>query len=203
MKRALLPSARQSPCSRRALALRRSVLPLRQIRPQTREALRQALAEAPQAEARSKQLESEASASGRGGRQDRRAQAAALAARIQQAEAGIAAAEARIALVDRERATLRAQLGAEQEPVVRLTAALQQFSRRPIVLSVLRPGSVKETVYTARLARQRRAGGAPAHRALARAACPRRARCAGRPPRPPACCATRPAHLNRASAAAG
>src|SRR6185437_11406555 len=61
---------------------------------------------------------------------------------------GRAAALARISIVDRERATLRAQLGVEQEPLVRLTAALQQFSRRPLALSVLQPGSVKEMVYT-------------------------------------------------------
>ena len=74
-------------------------------------------------------------------------QAAALAARIQQAEAGIVAAQARIGMVDRERAVLREEIGREQQPVVRLTAALQQFSRRPVALAVLRPGSVKNIVY--------------------------------------------------------
>jgi len=74
-------------------------------------------------------------------------QAAALAARIQQAEAGIVAAQARIGVVDRERAVLREEIGREQQPVVRLTAALQQFSRRPVALAVLRPGSVKNIVY--------------------------------------------------------
>jgi len=74
-------------------------------------------------------------------------QAAALAARIQQAEAGIVAAQARIGMVDRERSALREEIGREQQPVVRLTAALQQFSRRPVALAVLRPGSVKNVVY--------------------------------------------------------
>jgi septal ring factor EnvC (AmiA/AmiB activator) len=121
--------------------------PLYQDPQQTREALRRALAERGEAEARSKRLEAAAAQAVEAA--DRTAhQAAAVAARIQQAEAGIAAAEARIALVDRERASLRAHLGAEQEPVVRLTAALQQFSRRPVALAVLRPGSVKEMVYT-------------------------------------------------------
>ena len=113
----------------------------------TREALRRALAERREAEQRSERLEAAAAQAVEAAEKTAR-EAAALAARIQQAEAGIAAAEARIALVDRERASLREELGSEQAPVIRLTAALQQFSRRPVALSVLRPGSVKETVYT-------------------------------------------------------
>lgn len=74
-------------------------------------------------------------------------EAAALAARIQEAEAGIIAAQARVTMVDRERLALREEIGREQQPVVRLTAALQQFSRRPVALAVLRPGSVKNVVY--------------------------------------------------------
>jgi septal ring factor EnvC (AmiA/AmiB activator) len=113
----------------------------------TREELRQALADGRMAAARSKVLEADAARAVEAA--DRTAhQAAALAARIQQAEAGIAVAQARISLIDRERRALREQLGAEQRPVVRLTAALQQFSRRPVALSVLRPGSVREMVYT-------------------------------------------------------
>jgi septal ring factor EnvC (AmiA/AmiB activator) len=113
----------------------------------TREALREALAEGRLAAARSQRLEAEAARAVEAA--DKTAhQAAALAARIQQAEAGIAAAQARITLIDRERRSLREQLGAEQRPVVRLTAALQQFARRPVALAVLRPGSVREMVYT-------------------------------------------------------
>ena len=114
---------------------------------QIRAALRDALAEQRIAEARSRHLQAQAARAVEAA--DRTSsEAAAVAASIQQAEAGIAAAEARIALVDRERATLRARLGAEQEPLVHLTAALQQFSLRPVAVSILRPGSVKETVYT-------------------------------------------------------
>jgi len=113
----------------------------------TREALRQALVEGRMAEARSKVLEANAARAVAAADKTART-AAALAARIQQAEAGIAAAQARISLIDRERLALREQLGAEQRPVVRLTAALQQFSRRPVALSVLRPGSIREMVYT-------------------------------------------------------
>ena len=113
----------------------------------TREELRQALADGRTAEARSKLLEAEAARAVAAADKTAR-QAAALAARIQQAEAGIAVARARIGLVDRERRSLREQLGAEQRPVIRLTAALQQFSRRPVALAVLRPGSVRDMVYT-------------------------------------------------------
>jgi septal ring factor EnvC (AmiA/AmiB activator) len=114
---------------------------------ETREALRRALAERQTAERRSERLEAEAALAVEAAEKTAR-EAAALAARIQQAEAGIAAAEARIVLVDRERVGLREELGREQAPVVRLTAALQQFSRRPVALSILRPGSVKQMVYT-------------------------------------------------------
>ncbi|MXP26518.1 peptidoglycan DD-metalloendopeptidase family protein [Altererythrobacter indicus] len=72
---------------------------------------------------------------------------AALAAEVQQAEAGIAAAEARIALIDRERRQLNATLAERQRPLVQLNAALQQLSRRPVALSVVQPGSVKDMVY--------------------------------------------------------
>jgi len=112
----------------------------------TRAELRTALAESRAAEARSERLEREAAAA-QGAAERTAREAAALAARIQQAEAAAAAAEARLALATRELALLREQLGHEQQPVVHLTAALQQFSRRPLALSVLRPGSVKEAVY--------------------------------------------------------
>src|SRR5690606_16235850 len=44
-------------------------------------------------------------------------------------------------------AALREELGREQQPVMHLTGALQQFSRRPLALSVLRPGSVEDVVH--------------------------------------------------------
>lgn len=79
---------------------------------------------------------------------DRTAQeSAALAARIQQAEAAIAVNRARIAVVAGQRAALRASLAERQQPLVRLTAALQRLSRRPAMLSLLRPGSLRETIY--------------------------------------------------------
>lgn len=113
---------------------------------ETREALVQALAESRAAEARSQTLEAEAALAENSAERAAR-ESAALAARIQQAEAGIAAARARMAIVDKERDDLREMLGEEQRPLVRLTAALQQFSRRPVALSVLRPGEVRDLVY--------------------------------------------------------
>lgn len=113
---------------------------------ETRTALQQALAERAAAEARSTRLEQEAEATQDAAERTAR-QAAALAARIQKAEAGIAAAEARLRLVGQEQARLRTVLGREQRPIVTLTAALQQISRRPLALSLLRPGEIRDLVY--------------------------------------------------------
>lgn len=74
-------------------------------------------------------------------------EAAALAARIQQYEADIAAQEANSAMIERDRRALRARLAEKQRPLVGLTAALQRLSRRPPVLSLLKPGSLRDTVY--------------------------------------------------------
>ena len=113
---------------------------------ETRQALQQAMAERDAAQARSERLEAEAQASEDEAERTAR-QVAALAARIQQAEAGILAAETRIALIGEEREGLRQQLGEERRPIVSLTAALQQFSRRPIALSLMRPGEIRDLVY--------------------------------------------------------
>jgi murein hydrolase activator len=113
---------------------------------ETRAALREALAERRAAETRSQILE-RAAASATDAAERTAREAAALAARVQEAEAGIAAAEARLAIATREQAILREELGREQQPAVHLTAALQQLSRRPIALSMLRPGSIAEAVY--------------------------------------------------------
>ncbi|WP_232367380.1 murein hydrolase activator EnvC family protein [Altererythrobacter lutimaris] len=75
------------------------------------------------------------------------AQAAALAAEIQQSEAQIQAAEARIALIATQREELDARLAEKSQPLTRLAAALQNMARRPLALSALRPGSLKDTVY--------------------------------------------------------
>jgi murein hydrolase activator len=114
---------------------------------ETRRALQTALAQSREAETRSKRLEAEAARATEAADRTAR-QAAALAARIQQSEAAMGVAEARLALINQQRAALTARLAQRQQPLVRLTAALQRFARRPLALSVLRPGSVREIVYT-------------------------------------------------------
>ena len=74
-------------------------------------------------------------------------QAAALAARIQETEAEIAIAQGRLSLIERQRRALDARLGERREPLIRLTGALQNFSRRPLILSIFRPGSIRESMY--------------------------------------------------------
>lgn len=76
-----------------------------------------------------------------------RADAAALAARIESAEADITAAEARVRIVDRLRKLQLARLAERQEPVVRLTAALQMMERRPPALALVQPGSLHDLVH--------------------------------------------------------
>lgn len=112
----------------------------------TRQALLRAQQDAQTAEARGKRLEAEALTATRAAEKTA-TEAAALAARIQQAEAGIAAAEARISLISGEREQLNRTLAARRVPLVRLTGALQKLARRPLALSALKPGSLRETVY--------------------------------------------------------
>ena len=76
-----------------------------------------------------------------------RAETAALAARVQQAEAAIDLADAELQLVQGQRGMLEQELAQRREPIVRLTGALQTLVRRPLSLSLLRPGSLRETVY--------------------------------------------------------
>ncbi|WP_128891493.1 murein hydrolase activator EnvC [Erythrobacter sp. HKB08] len=111
-----------------------------------RKQLRDAQREARQAEERGERLEAAAREATEAAEKTAR-EAAALAARIQQAEAGIAAAEARVALINRERSQLASRLAERREPLVRLTGALQKLARRPVALSALKPGSLRETVY--------------------------------------------------------
>ncbi len=77
-----------------------------------------------------------------------RAQAEAVAARIQGAEAAITAAETRIRIIEERRAAQRARLAERQQPLVRLTAALQSLARRPPALAIVQPGSVDDVIRT-------------------------------------------------------
>lgn len=74
-------------------------------------------------------------------------EAAAVAARIQQSEAEITLSQARVQQIDQQRGALRMRIAQRQEPVVRLTAALQLMARRPLVFSLMRADSLQETVY--------------------------------------------------------
>lgn len=98
------------------------------------------------AEARAQRLEAEA-----GSERDAAAKAKteeqAVVARIDRAEADIAAAQARIALVQAELDTQRRALAVRQGPVVRLVAALAAFARRPAVAAVAQPGSIDDMVH--------------------------------------------------------
>lgn len=74
-------------------------------------------------------------------------EAAAMAAQIQASEAKIAAARARYSLLQSDRDKLAKRLSDRREPLVRLTGALQTTARRPLALSALQPGSLKDLVY--------------------------------------------------------
>ncbi|OYX63028.1 MAG: metalloendopeptidase [Novosphingobium sp. 32-60-15] len=110
------------------------------------EALRRAGQALAQTRARAEKLETSArTATAEADRTAR--EAAAVAARIQQSEAEIELAQAKIALIDRQRETLRGRMAERQEPVVRLTAALQMMARRPLAFSLVRAESLRDTVY--------------------------------------------------------
>ncbi len=72
---------------------------------------------------------------------------AALAARIQSAEADISAGEARVALVTRQLRAQQARLAEQQQPLLELTASLQQLSRQPPVTVLAQPGSLTDMVH--------------------------------------------------------
>ncbi len=76
------------------------------------------------------------------------AQSAAIASRIQSAEADIEAGEARIRLIEKLRANQRIRLAAKQKPAVRLLAALQMMARRPPALALIQPGTTRDLVHT-------------------------------------------------------
>jgi septal ring factor EnvC (AmiA/AmiB activator) len=109
-------------------------------------ALAQAKREADQAKARFEALDRQAQRA-TSAAERAHAEAEALAARIQAAEADLTAAERRIAIVETLRAAQRARLAERQQPLVRLTAALQTMARRPAALALVQPGSVQDTVH--------------------------------------------------------
>ena len=113
---------------------------------EARTQLAQAMEASRRAEARAQQFAEQAEEAGEAAQKAAR-EAAATAALIQKAEAGIEAARAQYALAQNARSALAARLAQRREPLVRLTAALQTSARRPLALSALQPGSLKELVY--------------------------------------------------------
>ncbi len=111
-----------------------------------RSALAQAQREGDTARQRAERLEAEA-ARVTAAAERTASVSAGIAARIQQTQAAMAVSRARLELIEQQRRVLRVRLAAKQQPLVRLTAALQRLSRRPPVLSLLRPGSVRDAMY--------------------------------------------------------
>lgn len=73
--------------------------------------------------------------------------AAAVAARVQTYEAQIAAGQARLALARRQLDQSQVRLAERQQPVVRLTAALQALARKPAIALLAQPGSLSEIIH--------------------------------------------------------
>ncbi|WP_338401611.1 murein hydrolase activator EnvC family protein [Sphingomonas ursincola] len=112
---------------------------------QERTALARALADAKAAARRSATLEKQADSAVAEADQAR-AEARVVASRVQQAEAEIAAAEARVKIIATLQRAQRARLAARQQPLARLTAALQSMARRPTMLALVQPGSIDDLV---------------------------------------------------------
>ncbi|WP_369026500.1 murein hydrolase activator EnvC [Qipengyuania sp. RANM35] len=114
---------------------------------EARQALDVARQQQRNARARSEMLEKKAAQSLEAADKARQ-EIAALAARVQQAEAAIASAEARLAIANTQRRALDRQLAVRRTPLVQLTGALQSLARRPLTLSALQPGSLRDLVHT-------------------------------------------------------
>lgn len=111
-----------------------------------RERLSTAKALSVSASARAARLEQAAAGEADAARQAGIAEAA-LSARIDATQADVAAAQARVALIDRLIAAQRAQLAGGQQPLARLLAALQSLAARPTVATLVQPGSVDDLVH--------------------------------------------------------
>ncbi|WP_166038522.1 peptidoglycan DD-metalloendopeptidase family protein [Sphingosinicella sp. YJ22] len=106
---------------------------------------RAAINEAREAQQRADQLERQA-AEATDDAARARAEAESLVARIEAAEAEITAAEGRSAFIAAQLRIQRARLAERQGPLIRLTAALQNLSRRPPALALVQPGSLDDAM---------------------------------------------------------
>ncbi|MBC7491227.1 MAG: peptidoglycan DD-metalloendopeptidase family protein [Novosphingobium sp.] len=109
-------------------------------------ALDEAQAQLTTARARGQALEAQANAATVAAERTER-QAAAVAARIQESQAQAAIYRAKLALLDQQQTNLRLTMATRQAPLVRLTAALELIARRPPIFGLLRPGTLRDTVY--------------------------------------------------------
>ena len=109
-------------------------------------ALDEAQAQLTTARARGQALEAQANAATAAAERTER-QAAAVAARIQESQAQAAIYRAKLALLDQQQTNLRLTMATRQAPLVRLTAALELIARRPPIFGLLRPGTLRDTVY--------------------------------------------------------
>ena len=75
------------------------------------------------------------------------AQRAVLSAEIDAAEAQIATAAARFAIISRRQNAQQSQLNAQSEPVLRLNAALQQMAGKPTYLLMMQPGQREDYIH--------------------------------------------------------
>jgi septal ring factor EnvC (AmiA/AmiB activator) len=113
---------------------------------QEQAALKAARQQADEARDRSQRLDQQAGMAREEAERARR-RAAAMAARIQEAEADIQMAQARLAIIARLQRAQASRLAERQEPVVKLTAALQMMARRPLALALAQPGSMTDAVH--------------------------------------------------------
>jgi septal ring factor EnvC (AmiA/AmiB activator) len=109
-------------------------------------ALAQTKRQAAEASSRAADLEAQAAAAVR--EADRaRGEQATVAARVKAAEADIATARARLAVIEQAQREQQVRLAARQRPIVRLAAALQGMARRPPALALIQPGSLTDAVH--------------------------------------------------------
>ena len=111
-----------------------------------RRALANARAEAAAADRRTRLFEQRADAAGTEAAR-LAAERAALDARLDRAVADVRAAEARMALLAGQRREREARLADARGPLVRLSAALTTLARRPVGLTLVQPGSIRDVVH--------------------------------------------------------
>ena len=111
-----------------------------------RRRLAEAKAASGEAQARATEL-ARAAAAERDAAERARTEEQALAARVTRAEADLAAAGARVRIVDALLVRRGAELGTREAPVARLLGALGTLGRRPVVVAVAQPGSIDDLVH--------------------------------------------------------